>query len=1640
MKHLSLFLLLNILFPFISVSQYVQLGDDIDGESFGDFSGWSCTLSSNGDVLCVGEQYNNEGGPTSGSGANFGQVRCYRWNGTAWVALGDETHGEVTNDNFGGDIEMNLNGTRYAASATGAVTGYVRVYGYTGLIWQLIDNEIVAQNSGNSFGADISMNGPGNIVAIGEPRDDTNGSDSGRVHIYINASNTWQLRGTPINGEGAGYRSGTSVSINNNGSTVAIGAINDDSSPGQDGAVRIYDFDGTSWIQRGSAIYGGTDTNAFGSDVSINNNGNVVAIGDPGSNAGGGGSSSGLTQVYEFNGTDWVQRGQSLFGVNTSDNFGTSVSLDGDGNTLLVGGDGSSFSDPGYVKFYEYDGTTWVQVGATIVAENTGQTQSQYFGHATAISNDGLTGAVGDYYNQNDGDTFPIPKGSTRAYRRDPSATQDPVAICQDITVFLDINGMATIVPADIDNGSSDAEGPVTLSIDLNTFTCANLGANTVTLTVTDNESNTATCQSTVTVIDNIPPTINCPANQNGTTDANCEFILQDYTGLGVTSDNCRNVTTTQDPLPGTAIGTGITTITLTADDGSNSFTCVFEILIEDTTNPIANCIAPFTLDLDASGMATITVADIDNGSSDACGITSQVDITDFSCADIGDNTVTLTVTDSNGNSSICTTIVTIEDPLNSCNLPPVANCQDVIVSEDSNCQGNATASDFDNGSFDPEGQPVTITVSPVGPYSLGVTTVTLFVDDGVSTSSCTATITVNDATPPTITCPLNITESADNNCGFILPDYTSMATAMDNCSPIMVTQSPPPGTTIMAGMNTITLTASDGNSTADCTFIVDVIDDTPPAVICNDITVQLDNTGSVTITAADVSSASSDNCSVASVTIDNDTFNCSNIGLNNILITITDTSGNISTCNAIVTVEDNIGPSAICQNITVFLDATGMATITPLDINNGSTDNCEIDNYAIDITTFDCTNIGDNTVTLFVSDINGNTSSCTSTVTVIDDFAPMITCPNTITESADGNCTLILPDYTSMATVMDNCSFISVTQSPVPGTAVIIGVNMITLTASDGNSTADCTFIVDVIDNTPPAVICNDFTVQLDSTGNATITAADVASGSTDNCTIDTILLDNDTFDCSNVGSNNVTVTVTDTSGNTSTCTSIVTVEDMVIPSALCQNITVSLDSTGSVTILPQDIDNGSSDNCAIDTYALDIDTFDCSNLGENTVILTVTDVNGNSSTCNAMVTVEETEIPTAVCQNITVALDATGVASITAAELDGGSTDNCGNITTTIDIDTFTCDNLGTNEVTLIVEDINGNVNTCIAIVTIVDETAPTAACLNITVELDGNGMAVIEASDIDNGSTDTCGITNIDIDTFFFDCSNLGENIVTLTVTDDSGNQSSCESTVTVIGTSAVQAICQNITVPLGQDGTMTINPINVYGGNLDVSCPETVFSLDRDTFTCNDIGQQITITLTATDNNGNTTSCLAQVNVVDSLAPIVTCPENQTVISTGPYELPDYFAIGEATAVDNCTTPITIFDQDPSPGTLLEQGTYTITLMAEDSYGFEGDCEFILVVDDVLGTSEILKEISSIGLYPNPADNLVSLNNPSKIQVNLITIYDIIGRLIITENIKNGTFEKTIDISTLQSGNYLVMLQTEIGKFTIQLIKE
>jgi hypothetical protein len=142
-------------------------------------------------------------------------------------------------------------------------------------------------------------------------------------------------------------------------------------------------------------------------------------------------------------------------------------------------------------------------------------------------------------------------------------------------------------------------------------------------------------------------------------------------------------------------------------------------------------------------------------------------------------------------------------------------------------CEGTVAPEDVDNGSYDPDGDPITLSLSPAGSYPLGDTPVTLTVtDDSGEVGTCTATITVVDTTPPEITCPPDQTILGDENWEATVPDLCALATITDNCNPSPgCTQNPSAGATIPGGDTIVSLTATDeaGNSSS-CEVTITVI------------------------------------------------------------------------------------------------------------------------------------------------------------------------------------------------------------------------------------------------------------------------------------------------------------------------------------------------------------------------------------------------------------------------------------------------------------------------------------------------------------------------------------------------------------------------------------------------------------------------------------------------------------------------------------------------------------------------------------------------------------------------------------------------------------------------------------------------
>jgi hypothetical protein len=345
---------------------WIQMGQDIDGEAPKDGYGFSVSLNDTGNIVAIGAPYNNENGTYSG------HIRIYQYNNNAndpsWIQMGPDINGETTYTYAGHSISLNATGNIVATggpynSGNGNHSGHVRVYQYNNNVndpsWiqmgQDIDGEAPNDNSG--YSNSISLNATGNILAIGAPYNDGGGENSGHVRVYQYNNNvndpSWIKLGPDINGAASNFQAGY-VSLNAPGTILAIGA------PGI-GKVKMYQYNNNandpSWIQLGPDINGEALNDYSGRYISLNDAGNILAIGAPYNNGINGGY-SGHVRVYQYNNNvndpSWIRIGQDIDGKVSGD-YAARVSLNAAGNIVIIGGpynDGNG-DNAGYVRIYK---------------------------------------------------------------------------------------------------------------------------------------------------------------------------------------------------------------------------------------------------------------------------------------------------------------------------------------------------------------------------------------------------------------------------------------------------------------------------------------------------------------------------------------------------------------------------------------------------------------------------------------------------------------------------------------------------------------------------------------------------------------------------------------------------------------------------------------------------------------------------------------------------------------------------------------------------------------------------------------------------------------------------------------------------------------------------------------------------------------------------------------------------------------------------------------------------------------------------------------------------------------------------------------------------------------------------------------
>ncbi|MGM0474768.1 MAG: HYR domain-containing protein, partial [Bacteroidota bacterium] len=416
-------------------------------------------------------------------------------------------------------------------------------------------------------------------------------------------------------------------------------------------------------------------------------------------------------------------------------------------------------------------------------------------------------------------------------------------------------------------------------------------------------------------------------------------------------------------------------------------------------------------------------------------------------------------------------------------------------------------------------------------------------------------TITVNDVTPPTASnpAPVNVECAADVPA----PDISVVTDEADNCTaaPVVAFVSDvSDGNTCPEEITrTYSVTDDCGNS-INVTQTITVNDVTIPTAVCQDITVQLDATGNVTIEATDIDNGSNDNCSIDTMWLDRYDFDCTDLGLNTVNLTVRDACGLESTCSATVTVQDNLDPDLTCpadfnefvdiNDDFIIPDYTGLVVVS---------DNCNpspaLTQDPVDGTVIN--GVGTiQTITITAEDGNGNNSQCTFDITLIDSLTLSITCPADLDEYVDADCEFVIPDYTGLATTT---GAVSVSQDPAPGT-VISGhgtVQAITLTALDGGGNSEqCTFNVTLLDDTPPVI--SGCPADISTVSDTSYCGAEVSWVEpivSDNCPGVVLTSSHNPGDFFPVGTTTVTYTATDAAGLTDICSFDVIVADASPP-----------------------------------------------------------------------------------------------------------------------------------------------------------------------------------------------------------------------------------------------------------------------------------------------------------------------------------------------------------------------------------------------------------------------------------------------------------------------------------------------------------
>ena len=482
----------------------------------------------------------------------------------------------------------------------------------------------------------------------------------------------------------------------------------------------------------------------------------------------------------------------------------------------------------------------------------------------------------------------------------------------------------------------------------------------------------------------------------------------------------------------------------------------------------------------------------------------------------------------------------------------------------------------------------------------------------------------------------------------------------------------------------------------------------------------------------------------------------------------------------------------------------------------------------------------------------------------------PTIIVPNDVVVNAGNNCVAYNVNL-GTPNVSDNCSIISVTNDAL--SVYTLGTTTVTWKVVDGSGNiVTSTQLVTVVDTTNPTIIAPR-SITVSSTENCGVAELDLGTPITaDNCAVDSIV--NDAPSIFPLGNTIVTWTVTDVNGNKATANQLIKVVDTTLPTIEAPtNITVTIDSgnyaTGIVLGNPSTADNCSevlvTNNAPINFL-----------IGTTSVLWVATDASGNKSMAIQTVTVIDGSNPTIDSPNgLTVPTNNGCYAvNVNLGIPDAIDNDSISMVTNNAP----TSFPLGTTTVTWTAKDSTGNTVSTTQLVTVIDQEVPSIyPPAAIVVNSDNNSCTATHVVLEQPVTFDNCSVQSITNDAPL--AYKLGDNIVTWTVTDGSGNSNTTTQNVKVIDATKPVVITKNVMIALDVNGNVLITAEQINKGSYD-NCAIKSIKVSPSTFTCANLGPN-KVTLTVEDTNGNSNTAEAIITVVDYIVPNVRT-KNITVV--------------------------------------------------------------------------------------------------------------------------------------------------------------